>query len=162
MKVSYNLANQTGRFPREEQEKGREKNRRAGKSRTYVSVTPPVTIPCIWCLSHGSVSSVLVEWTNINEDSPVQMFKRISSRNGSYIWNNVLFQELEMTKEFLFPYCAWAKYSVWTLTGWYWMNSYENVLTSLANWITSQCIYILLHSVSVEVKYFLQLAWEEK
>lgn len=67
MKVSYNLANQTGRFPREEQEKGREKNGRAGKSRTYVSVAPPVTIPCIWCLSHGSVSSVLVEWTNINK-----------------------------------------------------------------------------------------------
>lgn len=89
------------------------------------------------------------------------MFKQINSRNGSYIWDNVFFQELEMIKEFSFPHCVWAKYSVWTLTGWYWMNSYENVLTSSANWITSQCIHILLHSVSVEVKFVLQLAWGE-
>lgn len=28
-----------------------------------------------------------------------------------------------------------------TLTGWYWVNSYENPLTSSADWITFQCIH---------------------
>ena len=82
------------------------------------------------------------------------MFKQINNRDGSCIWDNVFFQEPEVISKSSFPIASEQIFKVWALTGWYWMNSYKNSLTSAAPWIAFQCIHILPHSMSVEVKSF--------